>query len=103
MAVRRSSALPSLARCCDRITSAGLTGVLAANPCVHTLRCGGTAASDRCVRRALPHLVPSLRGDAAEGSWEEVDVGLLGRGALAMRWMVWVSGGGQGGKRYIVF
>lgn len=48
--------------------------------------------SDAAARGSLSYILPRLnRNEEAEESWEVLDTKPVGKGAQALRWIVWVS------------
>lgn len=76
--------------CCSHLTSFAIQALVQNCPMLHTLRCGGTTLSNAAARKSVPHIVPGLNVDTeAEESWENLELKQLGRGAQALRWLVW--------------
>lgn len=51
----------------------------------------GTPKSDMTARQSLSYILPRLdHKEEAEESWENLDTKSVGKGAQALRWLVWV-------------
>eukprot|EP00249_Psilotum_nudum_P016015 c25611_g1_i1 orf=139-1251(+) len=77
---------------CSRITAASIRTLVQYCPFLNTLRCGGTALSNAAAAKSLGYLLPGLNlENEAEENWEDLDMKQVGRGAQALRWIVWPS------------
>lgn len=75
---------------CSNLTAFAVQSLVQNCPILHTLRCGGTSLSNATAKKSLFYIVPGLNADnEAEDSWENLELEQLGRGAQALRWLVW--------------
>lgn len=77
---------------CDKISVTAIQRLVETNPGLHTIRVGGTPESDAVFRLSLRKIVPGLSTvgmQREEESWEDVDMKNVGKGAQALRWLVW--------------
>jgi len=77
---------------CSRLTAKAVEALVQHCSALRTLRCGGTPKSDMTARQSLSYILPRLdHKEEAEESWENLDTKSVGKGAQALRWLVWPS------------
>eukprot|EP00250_Pteridium_aquilinum_P033543 c5815_g1_i1 orf=120-1058(+) len=75
---------------CGNLTSSSIQALVQNCPLLETLRCGGTGSSNATAQQSIQFIVPRLNFEVeAEESWETLESKQVGRGALALRWLVW--------------
>lgn len=75
---------------CSSLTASSVQALVRNCPMIQTIRCGGTALSNAAAKESLQFILPGLKVEVeAEDSWENLESKQVGRGAQALRWLVW--------------
>ncbi|GBG82015.1 hypothetical protein CBR_g34195 [Chara braunii] len=79
-------------RNCNKLTPAAVERLMVDCKSLHTLRCGGSAKSDACMRSSLKYFLPGLKkAEEPMASWEDLDWEEVVKGPQSLRWLIWPS------------